>query len=217
MCIRIWHLLIHCVFLIFFFFRKIIESQDHGIFTPFISRGKRLSSESSSSEKENEYNEENTRTKVQKIEQNIHKFNKTELDSICISSDESCDELSDYKIKKKFPAVSISRPTTTEILKKDLSWCFSDKDSSIESEEEFKSDGKTSSSKKTSSSEENSVKSNLKTPSKEKSLNILPTKSPITPTPITFRLKHVNKLTPKNESESKLKRPMSFLSSLSSK
>lgn len=210
---KMLHLLIHCCC---FFCRKIIESQDHGIFTPFISRGKRLSSESSSSEKENEYNEEITRTKVQKIEQNILKFNKTELDSICINSDESCDELSDYKIKKKFPVSSISKPTTTEILKKDLSWCFSDKDSLIESEEELKSDGKTSS-KKTSSNDQNSVKSNLKTPSKEKSLNILPTKSPITPTPITFRLKHVNKLTPKIESESKLKRPMSFLSSLSSK
>lgn len=199
-------------------YRKMIESHDHGIFTPFIARGKRASSESSNSDKENDYNEGDMRMKVQKTEQCTPKFSKTKLNSIITISSASSDELTDFEIKKKFPVSSISRPTVAEIFRKDLSWCFSDKESS-QSEEEQKSDGKTSSlsSKKNSSDDEDNLKPVQKTTTIGKWSNVPPRRPSITQTPITFRLKQVNKLTPKSEPESKVKRPMSFLSSLSSK
>lgn len=154
-----------------FSFRKKINYEDDGIFTPYIISRRSDTSYSDSSDKEN-------------YDSPIHIEKKFSVDKNHIKSkffsdsDEDCKSNSYNSDTDSFKSATselsrITKPSSRDHLEKDLSWCFSEKEASCESESD-----------------------NKKTATDQSTPDNVPRRKSSVSTPITFRLNNIKKHTP---------------------
>ncbi|KAK7602041.1 hypothetical protein V9T40_009482 [Parthenolecanium corni] len=149
--------------------KKKINQLDDGIFTPYIISRRSDTSYSDSSDKENNHSP----IRIEKK----YSVDRTIKPKFSSDSEKSCRSSSYHSDTDSFKSATdelspILKPSSRNILEKDLSWCFSEKETSCESEADDE-----------------------KTADPSTPVNVSSRKSSVS-TPITFRLNNLKKLTP---------------------